>query len=209
MRVCHRPRRSISPTPKPGACALPCAFPAPPRPPWTPPADSGPRIRDLGRPLLVRDIWRDQARHAHVGQLARARAARCLADEARERAKSQDLARRFEALKRAVANPVPYARRLLLKLKAQKNAYDAAMRVAMRAPPRKQLNPMVFARAEFEACSIVPAVLAPALNQSSAHLAAPLRGGAGVGVTARPSGEAAARTHLHLLPARGRRAARL
>lgn len=142
-------------------------IPAPQRPPRTPRPSSGPRIRDLGRPLLVRDIWRDQVRDAHMHQLALARAARFIADEPRERARSHALARRFEALKRVIANPAPYARRLLLKLNAHKHAYDAAMRVAMRPPPRKQLNPVVFQNAEFHACTAVAAVLAPARMDSS------------------------------------------
>jgi hypothetical protein len=173
-RACVSPPAPASPPP-PLDLANPAAWrvrfilriPAPQRPPWTPPANSGPRIRDLGRPLLVRDIWREQERCQRMARLARARVARYLVDEARNRAKSQALARRFEALKRAIANPAPHARRLLAKLNAQENTHDAAMRVAMALPPPKQLNPIVFQNAEFHACCAVPAVLAPVRVDSS------------------------------------------
>jgi hypothetical protein len=137
--------------------------------PWTPPASSGPRIRSLNPPLLVRDIWRDRARQAHLRQLASARIARFIPDEARERAHAVHLARRFEALRRVVADPVPRARLLLRKLDAMKKAaYEAIKRIALRLPPREELYPGVMRHAEYQACYAIAAICAalPALNSS-------------------------------------------
>jgi hypothetical protein len=120
------------------------------------PANTGPRIRDLGPPLLVRDIFADMARSAQVRRMAALRAGRMKPDEARERAKAEALARRFEALARVFANPLPYARRLWRKLKSlARRAYDAAMRIGMRLV--RHGEPAVDSRATFESCRVASA----------------------------------------------------
>ena len=82
-------------------------------------------------------------------------------DMARERAKAEKLARRLEALRRVVADPLPRARRLRRKLLALKAAaYDTGLRIAFRRPPHNELNPILHARAEFAACSAVHALVA-------------------------------------------------
>jgi hypothetical protein len=122
--------------------------------------NTGPRIRDLGPARTVADIMAERARVALHARMSALRAARLVPDEARERAKSETLARRFEALRRALIDPIPRARRLKRKLAALRGrAYDAAMRIAKRRPPSGQLNPLVFARAEFESCCVVPAAI--------------------------------------------------
>jgi hypothetical protein len=112
------------------------------------PASTGPRIRDLSPPLLVRDIFADRARRA---ELERMRLMRIAApDEARERAKAEKLARRFEALRRVLAKPSPHARRLAARLRALGAAAAHAMRrIAMQAPPRGETNPVVHHHADF------------------------------------------------------------
>jgi len=142
-------------------------IPPEPRPPWISAPNAGPRIRDLGSPLHVRDIYADKARRTRLAQLAAARAARSAHSEARERTKAARLARRFEALKRTIDDPAPHARRLLRKLAAFKErAHAAAMRIVRRAAP--PLDPEIQQRAAFYAAGAVPALLArlPTLNSS-------------------------------------------
>jgi hypothetical protein len=82
-------------------------------------------------------------------------------DTARERAKAEKLARRLEALRRVVADPLPRARRLRRKLLALKaHAYDTGLRIAFRRPPHNQLNPILHERAEFAACAAIHALVA-------------------------------------------------
>jgi hypothetical protein len=89
-------------------------------------------------------------------------------DPARERAKAEKLARRLEALRRVVADPLSRARRLKRKLMALgARAYDAAMRIAVRRPPHHELNPIIHARAEFAACFAATALVAPPTADSS------------------------------------------
>jgi hypothetical protein len=90
----------------------------------------------------------------------------CAPDMARERAKAEKLARRLEALRRVVADPLPRARRLRRKLLALKaHAYDTGLRIAFRRPPHNELNPILHERAEFAACAAIH-TLVPAPDSS-------------------------------------------
>lgn len=90
----------------------------------------------------------------------------CAPDTARERAKAEKLARRLEALRRVVADPLPHARRLRRKLLAlEAAAYDAGLRIAFRRPPHNELNPIVHERAEFAAFAAIH-TLVPAPDSS-------------------------------------------
>ena len=71
---------------------------------------TGPRIRQLGSPVLVRDIWRDNARAAAARHLQRVRFMRP--------PPSVQLARRIEALTRILDRPLSAAHRLARKLRA-------------------------------------------------------------------------------------------
>ncbi len=106
------------------------------RAPHLPPRDTGgPRIRDLGRPLLVRDIWKDQAKRALLARLRPE--PDVAAAHARTLAKSRKLARRFEAVRRVIADPRRFIAALARKLKALgKRARAFARRIATAAPPR-------------------------------------------------------------------------
>jgi hypothetical protein len=111
----------------------------------------GPRIRDLGPPRLVTELFAGMARRAQLARLAAARAARA-AKPAGERAqaKAWKLARRFEALRRMLANPRPHVRRLAAKLAALRDkAYAAALAIAARLPPRGETDPAAQHRADF------------------------------------------------------------
>jgi hypothetical protein len=97
--------------------------------------ETGPRIRDLGPPLLMRDVWKDNERRWRLAQMKRMR------DRANwpanAKAKAIRLARRYEAIKRLLADPraavLTLARRLR-KLGA--GAYLAARRIARAIVPR-------------------------------------------------------------------------
>ncbi|HYD73783.1 MAG TPA: hypothetical protein VEF55_11645, partial [Candidatus Binatia bacterium] len=69
----------------------------------------GPRARQLGPPVLVRDIWRDRAREAAARHLAMVRFMRPTPH--------LQLSRRIEALARLIARPLAAARRLARKLR--------------------------------------------------------------------------------------------
>ncbi len=130
-------------------------------PPEPPPPDLGPRIRSLGPSRFIRAVVVDAATMANkLARIAAWRAAPRGA-EANERAKAERLARRFEALRRVIANPAPRARRLRRKLLALKrHASAAARRIARRAPPKRQLDPLFLERAEYAASCFMPAFFA-------------------------------------------------
>lgn len=91
--------------------------------PHTPPPPA--RIRQLGPPLLVRDIFRDRARAAMMRRLTMARALRP--------PDAVLIARRFGALERIFAKPIAAARRLARKLNA---APKLALKLAVKGWPR-------------------------------------------------------------------------
>lgn len=66
------------------------------------------RVRQIGEPLLVREIWRERARAARAAQLAKARLNR--------KPFHIRFADRLDALERLIENPAPAARRLARKL---------------------------------------------------------------------------------------------
>lgn len=91
--------------------------------PRTPPPPA--RIRQLGPPLLVRDIFRDNARTAMMHHLNMARAIRP--------AQAELIARRIGALERLFAKPIAAARRLARKLNT---APKLALTLAAKSWPR-------------------------------------------------------------------------
>ncbi|MEZ5958860.1 MAG: hypothetical protein R3C30_00340 [Hyphomonadaceae bacterium] len=119
---------------------------------------SAPRIRSLGPSRFIRAIVLDaKAITKRLAFLAAPRAS-C---EARAQANAERLARRFEALRRIFANPMPSARRLKRKLLARKRgAFAAAARIAALKPPRRQLDPVLLDRAEYAAQFATPAFAA-------------------------------------------------
>ncbi len=127
----------------------------PPEPPE--PKNTGPRFRSLAPPRFIRAIVVDAKALAKT--LAHMAAMRAKSTgEAREQASAERLARRFEALRRVFANPVPRARRLKQKLLALKrSAFAAAKRIAALKPPQRQLDPLLAERAEYAAQHAVPA----------------------------------------------------
>ncbi len=137
VRVCH----PAAPAPAPPAVTL-IALPPPPvrlvsqaaaaatpvarqRAPslrlWPRAASVGPRVRDVGPNLLVREVRRDTAR------LAAARIRTC------RRSEPERLARRVDALSRVLDSPLPAARRLARELAVRPNL---AIRLAARRAPR-------------------------------------------------------------------------
>jgi hypothetical protein len=78
---------------------------------WPKPKRSGPRIRQLGPPVLVRDIWRENARAAAADRLKQARLMRTPPLVA--------LTRRIHALARLMDDPTNAIRRLARKLRAR------------------------------------------------------------------------------------------
>jgi hypothetical protein len=76
---------------------------------WPKPRRTGPRLRQLGPPLLVRDIWRERAREAAAAQLNRVRFMRP--------APQAQFARRLAALAAILERPLAAARRLAKKLR--------------------------------------------------------------------------------------------
>jgi hypothetical protein len=131
-------------------------------PPEPPPPDIGPRIRSLGPSRFIRAVVVDAATMAKkLARIAALRAAPRGA-EANERAKAERLARRFEALRRVIADPAPRARRLKRKLLAlERRAFAAARRIALRAPPKRQIDPLFHERAECAASCASPAFFTP------------------------------------------------
>jgi hypothetical protein len=93
--------------------------------------DSAAQIRVLGRPLLVRDIHRDQAAAARKAALAQRSITR--ANNTLKR-----LAQRFEAVRRVIADPAPHALRLARILaRKPRTALAAARRLANAPAPRR------------------------------------------------------------------------
>lgn len=121
-------------------------------------AAAGPRIRDLGPPLLVRDIWRDNARRALIARLKpKADAA---ASHARAQAKALKLAHRWEALRRVLADPRRAIAALARKLAALREAaFDFARRLALAPAPRGKREGRIFSDAvvyAHDACYLIP-----------------------------------------------------
>ncbi|MGE0184831.1 MAG: hypothetical protein AB7Q23_03450 [Hyphomonadaceae bacterium] len=75
---------------------------------WPKPRRGRARVRQIGPPLLVREIWRERARAARAAQLAKARLER--------KPFHIRFADRLDALERLIENPAPAARRLARKL---------------------------------------------------------------------------------------------
>ncbi|MBK8542817.1 MAG: hypothetical protein IPL62_04125 [Caulobacteraceae bacterium] len=124
----------------------------PPEPKGAP----GPRIRYLGPSRFIRATVVSAKMLEKLERLIAAHL-NSSADD-RIRAKAARLARRFEALRRVFANPLPRARRLKQKLQALKRrAFAAANRIANLKPPRRQLDPLLNERAEYAARHAVPA----------------------------------------------------
>jgi hypothetical protein len=111
-RLTHR----TSTTPRPRAYAL-RLWPRTPPPPA--------RIRQIGPPLLVRDIFHDHARAAMMRRLNMARAKRPT--------EAAHIARRISALERLFAKPIAAVRRLARKLNAAPNL---ALTLAAKSWPR-------------------------------------------------------------------------
>ncbi|MEJ0059653.1 MAG: hypothetical protein WDM79_08840 [Terricaulis sp.] len=93
--------------------------------------DDAPHIHVLGRPSMVRDIWRDQAAEARKAALAKRSATRANTTLKR-------LAQRFEAVRRVIADPAPHALRLARVLaRKARAAFAAARRLADAPAPRR------------------------------------------------------------------------
>lgn len=98
---------------------------------YRPPRDaSTPRIRDIGQPYLVSQIWSAREAQGRETRLAAQRIAR--AQNA-----SRRLALRFEAVRRVIADPAPHAIRLARKLSRMADAPAAARRLAEAPAPRR------------------------------------------------------------------------
>ncbi|MGH6949443.1 MAG: hypothetical protein ACREH4_01080 [Vitreimonas sp.] len=95
----------------------------------------GPRVRDLGPALFVRDIWRENTRRALVDRLRRP-------IPANAQLKARELARRFEAVRRVLVDPRRAIAVLARKLQSlRKRARAFARRIAFaRAPRAKPLR---------------------------------------------------------------------
>jgi len=124
----------------------------PPEPKGAP----GPRIRYLGPSRFIRATVVSAKMLEKLERLVAAHLNS--SGEDLVRAKAARLARRFEALRRVFANPLPRARRLKQKLQALKRrAFAAANRIANLKPPQRQLDPLLNERAEYAAQHAVPA----------------------------------------------------
>lgn len=111
-----------------------------------------PRIRSLGPSRFIR------ATVLSAKALTQLATKRANTTETREHASAEKLARRFEALRRVFANPLPRARRLQRKPSALKQrAFAAAKRIALRKPPPRQLDPLFHERAQYAAEHAAPA----------------------------------------------------
>jgi hypothetical protein len=102
--------------------------------PRNPPPARGPRIRSLGPDILVRDIYRDQARLALARHLNAIRWKR--------RPEGARAARRIDALERLIARPQPAARRLARKLRAKPQ-------LALKLATKRNARSKVFAEPEY------------------------------------------------------------
>ena len=91
---------------------------------WPKPKRGGPRVRQLGPPTLVRDIWRENARAAACERLKQARLNRA--------PPLTMLTRRIQALARLMDCPANAIRRLARKLRASRKL--AVMLGARRMP---------------------------------------------------------------------------
>ncbi|MCX7358419.1 MAG: hypothetical protein NT015_09805 [Alphaproteobacteria bacterium] len=124
----------------------------PPEPKGAP----GPRVRYLGPSGFIRAKVVGAQMLEKLERLVAAHFNTSAEDSLR--AKATKLARRFEALRRVFANPLPRARRLKQKLQALKHrAFAAARRIAHAKPPQRQLDPLLNERAEYAAQFAVPA----------------------------------------------------
>jgi hypothetical protein len=95
---------------------------------WPKPKRTGPRIRQLGPPVLVRDIWRENARAAAAERLRLARLNRAPPLAA--------LTRRIHALARLMDDPTNAIRRLARKLRASPKT---AIALGAKRMPRTRL----------------------------------------------------------------------
>lgn len=129
-------------------------------PPAPQQADTALRLRSLAPSRFIRAVVVDGKAQAQM--LAHMAALRAKStSEARTHASAERLARRFEALRRVFANPLPRARRLKQKLFALKRrALDAAKRIAVLKPPPRQLDPIFDERAAYAARHAAPAFAA-------------------------------------------------
>jgi hypothetical protein len=91
-------------------------------------ASEGPRVRDLGAPVLVRSIWREADRLTRARHLNKVRFLRAPLQER--------LARRIDALHRVLDSPFAAARRLARKLRILPRL---ALELACKPPPRTKL----------------------------------------------------------------------
>jgi hypothetical protein len=94
----------------------------------------------MGAPVLVREVWREQAAQARTADLAARRIARA-------QNVSRRLAIRFEAVRRVIADPTPHAMRLARKLSRRRDAPEAARRLAEAPAPRRHRDFANFALA--------------------------------------------------------------
>lgn len=86
-----------------------------------------PRIRALD-PVLVKDIWREQARRARIAALKAQRATS-------RRPAPQRFADRIAALARVLDNPMPHAKRLARRLRRMPRPRLVARHIANTLPP--------------------------------------------------------------------------
>ena len=127
--------------------------------PPEPAGANAPRIRRLGPSRLTRVVVVNAKVLVKLAHLAAARANSSA--EARGHAAAVRLARRFEALRRVFANPLPRARRLKRKLLVLKqHAFAAATRIATLKPPLRQLDPIFLDRTQYTAHYATPAFAA-------------------------------------------------
>jgi hypothetical protein len=116
------------------------------------------RVRAVGRPMLVRDIHRDQAAAARKTMLTARKIKR--ASNALLR-----LAQRFEAVRRVIADPAPHAERLARALfRKRKSAAPAAQRLALIPAPRRDRG---FADVALKAATLQAIAATPAFKDSS------------------------------------------
>jgi len=110
-------------------------IPANVAPPPAKPDTSGPRVRDLGPPLRMTDIWRANAERERAARLQRMHDP--LIAWRNAPANARRLARRIEAIRLVLAEPARHVRRLIRKLASLgRAALDAACRIAFGRAPR-------------------------------------------------------------------------
>ncbi|MGH6950177.1 MAG: hypothetical protein ACREH4_04860, partial [Vitreimonas sp.] len=106
-----------------------------------PRAAGGPRVRDLGPALFVRDIWRENKRRALVDRLRQP-------IPANAHLKAHALARRFEAVRRVLTDPRRAIAALARKLQSLgKRARAFARRIAFARAPRAKPTRATFVNA--------------------------------------------------------------